>query len=196
VGRSGLVAAVAAGLGAISRAALPVTPVVAPGFDGSFPVTITLNATLAGLHPNVVSGSWLCSARAMSKPAIDAEIGKINALVGLAAKAEFASALEYRAHYLGQQTTTPFALAGGGTSASQTISIKVKSDDLVDPTSKHLIEQPAVMVGCWLHLANAAGQSVIAYQVAKPSVTLSPLYAMAQLTSRPYFLASVSVPSG
>jgi hypothetical protein len=131
----------------------------------------------------------------MSKPTIDAEIGKINALGGLAANAQFASALEYRAHYLGQQVTTPFALAGGGANASQSISIKVNRDDLVDPTTKRLIDQPAVMVGCWLHLANAAGQSVVAYQVEKPSANLSPLQAMAQLTSRPYFLASANVPS-
>jgi len=167
----------------------------APSLDGSFPVTITLNATLAGLHPDAVSGAWLCSARAMSKPAIDAEIGKINALSGQAASMEFGSALESRAHYLGQQTTVPFAVAGGGTGASHSIGIKVGRDDLVDPTTKRLIDQPAVMVGCWLRLANAAGQTVVAYQAARSAPNSSALTAMAQLTSRPYFLASASVPN-
>jgi hypothetical protein len=168
---------------------------VAPSLDGSSPVTITLNATLAGLHPDAVSGAWLCSARAMSKPAIDAEIGKINALSGQAASMEFGSALESRAHYLGQQTTVPFAVAAGGTGTSQSISIKVGRDDLVDPTTQRLVDQPAVMVGCWLRLANAAGQSVVAYQAARPAPNSSPLTVMAQLTSRPYFLASASVPN-
>jgi hypothetical protein len=181
----------------------PVTPIpatlarpiasAAPSLDGNFAITITLNASLSGLDPGVVSGAWLCSARAMSKPAVDAAIAKINALSGQAASAEFGSDLEYRAHYLGQQATAPFQVAGGGADASQTITIKVARTDLVDVTTTRLIDQPAVMVGCWLRLTNSAGQTAVAYQVAAPTANASPATAMAQVTSRPYLLAGASI---
>lgn len=164
-----------------------------PSADGSFLVTITLNVNLAGLDPSAVSGTWLCSARAMSKPSVDREIAKINALGGQAAKSEYGSALEYRAHYLGQQASVAFPIAGGGYGGSQSITIKVGRDDLVDPATKRSIEQPGVFVGCWLSLANALGQTTVAYQVAKPMANSNPLVAIAQVRSPPYFLASASV---
>jgi hypothetical protein len=156
-------------------------------------VTITLSVNLAGLDPSAASGTWLCSARAMSKPLADREIAKINGLGGQAAKSEYGSGLEYRAHYLGQQASVGFPIAGGGYGASQSIIIKVGRDDLVDPATKRLIDQPGVFVGCWLSLANAAGQAVAAYQVTKPVVNSNPLVAIAQVLSPPYFLASASI---
>lgn len=198
--------ALAAVPGRATHAATPAPPstLVSPGMplaasgpsvDGSFQVTITLDANLAGLDPSAVSGTWLCSARALSKPAVDAEIAKLAGLTGPSARWEYSSALEYRAHYLGQQTSVGFAIASGGYSSRQSITIKVLRDDLVDTVTKRLIEQPAVMVGCWLSLTNAMGQTAVAYQVKKPTAGSNPLVAMAQVPAPPYFVASAIVPS-
>jgi len=120
---------------------------------------------------------------------------KISALRGPAARSEYGAFLEYRAHYLGQQATVEFAISGGASAATRPISIKVSRDDLVDQTTKRLIDQPAVMIGCWLRLANAAGQSGFAYQVANRAARAQSLDAMLQLTTPPYVLAGASVPN-
>ena len=170
-------------------------PASAPSTDGSFQVTITLNANLAGLAPGAASGTWLCSARAMSKPAVDAEIAKIAGLTSPAARWEYSTALEYRAHYLGQQASVGFATAGGAYSGSQSVTIRVLRDDLVDTVTKRAIDQPAVLVGCWLSLANAAGQTAAASQAVKPLPSSNPLVTLAEVPWPPYLLASASVPN-
>lgn len=176
-------------------AAIPAIAVAAPAPspDGSFAVTLTLNVSLTGIHPLAAQGSVLCSARTMSKPAIDAELSKLQALSGSAARAEYGTFLEYRAHYLSQQATATFQVSGGTAALTQPITIKVRRDDLVDPTTKRLIDQPAVVIGCWLSLANAAGQGGFAYQVAQAAPNATGLDAMLQVTSSPYLVASASV---
>ena len=175
----------------------PVTPpaATAPSIDGSFPVTLDMNANLTGIHPLAAQGTLLCSARAMSKPAIDAELSKLQALSGSAAHAEYGSFLEFRAHYLSQQATATFPISAGTAAVTQPITIRVKRDDLIDPATKRLIDQPAVLIGCWLSLANAAGQGGFAYQVARAAPNALGLDAMLQVTSSPYFVASAGVPN-
>jgi hypothetical protein len=182
----------------LSPAVIPVIPLAAsaPSADGSFPVTLNLNVNLTGIHPLAAQGTLLCSARTMSKPAIDAELSKLRALSGSAAHAEYGSFLEFRAHYLSQQASATFSVSGGTAAVTQPIAIKVRRDDLVDTTTKRLIDQPAVMVGCWLSLANAAGQGGFAYQVASVAPNATGLDAMLQVTSSPYVVASASVPNG
>jgi hypothetical protein len=167
----------------------------APSLDGSFPVTLTLNGALSGIPPQAVKGAWFCSARALSKPAIDAELAKLGAMTGAAARAEYGSFLEYRAHYLGQQTTVEFPITAGAATGNQPVTIKVTRDDLVDPVTKRVIDQPAVVIGCWLRLIDAAGQGGFAYQVAKPTAGAKSLDAILQLASRPYVLASAIIPN-
>jgi hypothetical protein len=183
-------------LGVISRAALAilatqvaVTPLTAgaASADGSFPVTLTLSGSLAGIHPDVAKATWLCSARILTQPAIDAEATKLHGLSGPAVRAEFSTFIEYRAHYLGQQVTVEVPVASGTTGAAPPISLTMKRDDLVDPVTHRVIDQPAVLVGCWLQLNNAAGQGGFATQGQSPSLL--------QINVPPWFLASASIPN-
>jgi hypothetical protein len=68
----------------LSPAVIPVVPLAAsaPSADGSFPLTLTLNGSLAGIHPDAVRAAWLCSARVLTQPAIDAETTKLQSLGG------------------------------------------------------------------------------------------------------------------
>jgi len=176
-------------------ATLPKAVPAAASGAGSFPVTLTLRGTRSGIPAQAVQGAWVCSARAVPKATADAEISKIGALSGLAARSEFESFLEYQAHYLGQQTTVAVSIVAGTIGDPAPITIIVKRDELVDPVTKHLIEQPTAVIGCWLRLSNAGGQSGFAYEVARPAAASSDLKALLQMTSRPYVLGSAEISS-
>ena len=175
---------------------LPKLPPASGSNDGSFPVTLTLKGTRSGISAQAVQGAWVCSARAVTKATADAEVSKISALSGLAARAEFESFLEYRAHYLGQQATVAVSTAAGGAAGPAPITIVVKRDDLLDPATRRVINQPTTVIGCWLRLSNAAGQSGFAYQVPQPSAVSSGPGAVLQMTAPPYVLASAEIPNG
>ncbi len=179
----------AAGLAATGAAMAP----VAASTDGSFPVTLTLTTRLAGLRPEVATGAWVCSARAMTKSAIDAEIAKIGALSAAAAFDEFHAGLGYRAHYLGQQASVEFPVAGGGYTGTLSVTIKVGGADLVDPATQRLIADPGVMVGCWLRLLDARGQGDFALQSPASAASTSKVEAMRHVSMRPFVLVSASV---
>jgi hypothetical protein len=163
--------------------------------DGSFHVALTLTTSLTGLQPAVAKGVWVCSARTMPLQAIAAEIAKIAGLTGRAARTEFATALEYRAHYLGQQSSVEFAVADGAYRGSPSVDIKVTGADLADPATRRVIANPGVMVGCWLRLLNAAGQGDFAYQAPPAPASAAAAAAMLRISAAPYFLGSASVRS-
>ena len=204
--------ALAAAVGALPAVALaavppPVVPIqvakpsaaaavpAAPAVDGSFPVTLSISGSLSGIAPAATKAAWVCSARVLSKPAADAEVAKIAALTGQAARDEFSSSLEYRAHYLGQQSSVDLALSGGATGASPAVTITVTRYDLVNQATNRLIDQPAVLVGCWLKLTNTAGLGGFVVQSSKP-LAGAPSTAMLQLAAPPYVLLSASIPNG
>ena len=172
---------------------LPKLPPASGSNDGSFPVTLTLKGTRSGISAQAVQGAWVCSARAVTKATADAEVGKISALSGLAARAEFESFLEYHAHYLGQQATVAASTAAGTAAAPAPITIVVKRDDLLDPATRRVINQPTAVIGCWLRLSNAAGQSGFAYQVAQLPPAASDLKNLLQMTAPPYVLGSAEI---
>jgi len=172
---------------------LPRTPPAAGSTDGSFPVTLTLKGTRSGISAQAVQGAWVCSARAVTKTTADAEVSKLSALSGLPARVEFESFLEYPAHYLGQQVTVAAATAAGTAAAPAPITIVVKRDGLVDPATRHVIAQPTAVIGCWLRLSNAAGQSGFAYQVAQLPPAASDLKNLLQMTAPPYVLGSAEI---
>ncbi|HEY6823062.1 MAG TPA: hypothetical protein VI195_01380 [Steroidobacteraceae bacterium] len=179
-------------LAPVAPAAIP-PAVGAPSTDGSFPLTLTLTGSLAGIHPDVAKAAWLCSARILTQPAIDAELRKLQSLSGQAVRTEFSSFLEYRAHYLGQQVTVEVPLASGTTGAVPPISLTMKRDDLIDPATRRAIDQPAVLIGCWLELTNAAGQGGFATQITGPVSGGAPLTTMLQVRTPPWLLASASI---
>jgi hypothetical protein len=168
--------------------ALPVTTI-----DGTFLVTVALATRLSALNPDVAKGVWVCSARVMTKRLIDAEIAKINGLSAQAAHDEFHSGLEYRAQYLGQQATSEFPITGGGYAGTLSLAIKVASVDLVDAATHRLIEDPGVMVGCWLRLLTSTGQGDFAYQAPPAAASAGSVVAMRRVRAPPYFLQSASV---
>ncbi len=161
--------------------------------DGSFLVTVALATRLAALNQDVAKGVWVCSARAMTKRLIDAEIAKIKGLSAQAAHDEFHSGLEYRAQYLGQQVTSEFAITGGAYTGTLSVAIKVGSEDLVDAATHRLIEDPGVMVGCWLRLLTSTGQGDFAYQAPPAAASAGSVVAMRRLRAPPYFLQSASL---
>jgi len=163
--------------------------------DGSFPLTLTVSGSLAGIHPDAAKADWLCSARVLSQPALDAEVTKLHGLSGGALRAEFSSFLEYRAHYLGQQVIVEVPIASGATGAVPPINLTMKRDDLIDPATRRAIDQPAVLIGCWLQLTNAAGQGGFAMQVSPSSGAAAPATALLQVPTPPWFLASASIPN-
>jgi hypothetical protein len=174
------------------------SPVAAtvPG-DGSFLVTLTLNAQLGAMSPAAVKGAWTCWAKAASKRAIDADIAKINAQTGVAALDRFRAALVYPAHYYGQQTTVSFPVANGSYQGSDSISIRLGGRELADRVSGRVLDDPGVMVGCWLQLYDSSGQGGFAYQsaAAKPAVGGTP-DALLRVAAAPYVVLSAAVPSG
>lgn len=161
--------------------------------DGGFLVSVALTARLATMHPDIAKGVWMCSARVMVKRLIDAKIAKISGLSGEAAHDEFHSALEYRAHYLGQQATSEFPIADGAYTGTLSLRIKVASEDLVDPATHRLIEDPGVMVGCWLQLLTTAGRGNFAYQAGAAPARTDSVEAMRRVRAPPYFLQSATL---
>jgi hypothetical protein len=205
---AGLLGAAAAALafhGAVRGAPAPgppVSPAVVPvaaaavNADGSFLLTLTVKGSLSGIQPDAVKASWLCSARILKQPAVDAEVAKLKGLSGPAARAEFNSFLEDRAHYLGQQVTVGVPLVSGTTGTVLPINLTMKRDDLVDPVSHRAIDQPAVLVGCWLRLTNAAGGGGFAIQVPNPPASVAdPVTNMLQVSTQPWVIASSSIPN-
>jgi hypothetical protein len=172
------------------------TVTTTPSSDGSFLVTLAVNAQLVGVSPAAVKGAWSCSAKAASKHTIDAELGKINALTGRAALDAYQSALIYPAHYLGQQATVEFAIANGSYRGRETITIKLAGRDLADRATGHVIDDPGVMVGCWLQLYDSAGKGGFAYESGPATAGGGAGDVMLRVPSTPYVLLSAAVPNG
>jgi hypothetical protein len=197
-------AASLAAFGAVPPPALPSASSTVPAtptnphatvIDGSFPVTIALEGVPTGISASAVNGRWICSARALSKPVVAAEITKMSDLAGAAARSEYTSFLEYRAHYLGQQASASFAISLGKAAGASTVQIKVLRDDLVDPLTRHVIVNPAVLVGCWLNLADSAGHEGTAVQDLQPGAVTKATRGLLQVTSSPFVLVGADVPN-
>ena len=181
----------------LPAAAAPATVTTAALPDGSFLVTLTLTAQLQALSPAAAKGAWSCSAKATSKRSNDADRARITALTGRAALDAYQSALIYPAHYLGQQATVDFPISNGQYAGSQTITIKVTGRDLTDRNTGRVIDDPGVLVGCWLQLYDATGKGGFAYQAgAAKTAGANPEDALLKIASVPYVLLSAAVPNG
>lgn len=166
-----------------------------PG-DGSFVVRLALNSELGTLSTSAVKGTWSCWAKAGSKREIDADISKVNAQTGAAALDSFRAALVYPAHYDGQQTSVSFAVANGAYRGSDAVSIRLGGRELADRVTGHALDDPAVMVGCWLQLYDSSGQGGFAYQAATSKAAVSgTLDALLRVAAAPYVLLSAAVPN-
>jgi hypothetical protein len=181
----------------LPAAAAPATVTTTALADGSFLVTLTLTAQLQALGPAAARGAWSCAAKATSKRSNDADLARIKALTGRAARDAYQSALVYPAHYLGQQATVDFPITNGQYAGTQTVTIKLAGHDLTDRSTGHVIDDPGVLVGCWLQLYDATGKGDFAYQ-APPTTPAgaAPADAMLRTASAPYVLLSAAVPNG
>lgn len=177
----------------VANTAGPTAVAAAPGpTDGSFTVSITVNASLADLNAGAVRGTWTCAARALPRAAANAEVARIHALGGLAAHDAYRAGLEYRAHYLNQLASVDFPVAQGAYSGSDTLRITVARDDLVDPATNHAIVEPAALFGCWLQLHDASGRGGPAYQSPAPGAKPA---ALLEVGVPPYVLGTATIPN-
>lgn len=174
------------------RAAAPALNAAArPPDYGAFVVTLALSASIE-LNAAVARATWVCSAKAAGKAGIDAAIARIRAQTGQAAHDLYDSALSSPAHYYGQQTNIDIPLSRGQYHGAQSISITVGSADLTDRASGHLVDEPTVMIGCWLTLYNDAGTGAYAYQ-SPPAPSATDQFR--RVTWAPYVLTSAPVPN-
>jgi hypothetical protein len=181
----------------LPAAGAPATVTTAALADGSFVVTLSITAQLQALSSAAVKGAWSCSVKAASKRSIDADVAKISTLTGRAARDAYQSALIYPAHYLGQEATVDFSISNGEYSGTQAVTIKVAGRDLTDRNTGHVIDDPGVMVGCWLKLYDASGKGDFAYQAQPPTPAgAAPGDAILRTASAPYVLLSAAVPNG
>ncbi|HYM28208.1 MAG TPA: hypothetical protein VET66_08660 [Steroidobacteraceae bacterium] len=191
-----ILTAVPAGLRAAAPALSAASP--PPPDYGEFVVTLALSASFE-LNAAVARATWVCSAKAAGKAAIDATVARIKSQAGQAARDAYDAALSSPAHYYGQQTSVDIPLNGGQYHGAQSISIKVGSADLIDRASGHLVAEPTVMIGCWLTLYDRAGAGAYAYQ--SSAYQSSPARAGAasdefrRVAWAPYVLTSAPVPN-
>ena len=185
-----ILTAVPAGL--CAGAAAPRAAARPPDY-GEFVVTLALSASFE-LNAAVARASWECSAKAAGKAGIDAAVARIRAQTGQAARYAYDSALSSPAHYYGQQASVDIPLSGRQYQGAQSISIKVGSADLTDRASGHLVDQPTVMIGCWLNLYDRAGTGAYAYQ-APPARAGAASDEFRRVAWAPYVLASAPVPN-
>lgn len=120
---------------------------------------------LSNLHPLARQVGLQCGARGGAATAIVADLDAIvravqstDPNVSATAYNVFSQKLLSSAHYYGSETSPQFAVVNGGYSGTQQITLNVPTRLFVDPQTRHIVEDPYVMLGCWLTINGTPAQ--------------------------------------